>query len=41
MSRFNSLVPTSNVQEQVSQILTGVSAVLSAATLYTVLALAI
>ncbi len=39
MSRFNSFVSTSAVQEQVSEVLTGVSAVLSVATLYIALAL--
>ncbi len=39
MSRFNALVPTSAIQEQVSEVLTGVSALLSAATLYIALAL--
>jgi hypothetical protein len=39
VSRFSTFVPTSAVQEQVSEVLTGVSAVLSAATLYIALAL--
>jgi hypothetical protein len=41
MSRFNSFVPTSALQEQVSEVLTGVSAVLTAATLYFALALSL